>query len=348
MGQSEAVTRRKFQLPCDLAVFGSARRFAAKAAQTAAVGLGTIACIFTDRRGPVPGGKVGPSGRRIVRGGTSRSKHQIERHLCEQTGKTRLSIYRSISAGFAATGCFPLGTVGCRMSPAQVLADLHAAVPLVGPSLLACDFANLQDEIRRVEAAGAQILHLDVMDGHFVPNISIGVPIVEAVRRVTDLPLDVHLMISEPGRYLKVFRRAGADLITIHIEAVAEPRKMLEEIRSLGAAAGITLNPPTPLEKLEDCLPYCDLVLVMSVMAGFGGQQFDTVALEKLRRLRAAGGRDLLLSVDGGINHHTIAPCAEAGADLFIAGTTVFSSDNYLRTIEELTSLARSGRDVKV
>jgi len=234
------------------------------------------------------------------------------------------------------------------MSRAQVLADLHAAVPLVGPSLLACDFANLHDEIRRVEAAGARILHLDVMDGHLVPNISIGVPIVEAVRRVTDLPLDVHLMISEPGRYLKVFRRAGAELITIHVEAVAEPRKMLEEIRSLGAAAGIALNPPTPVAKLEDCLPYCDLVLVMSVMAGFGGQQFDTVALEKLRRLRAVGGRDLLLSVDGGINHHTIAACAEAGADLFVAGTTVFSSDNYLRTIEELTSLARSGKDVKV
>lgn len=234
------------------------------------------------------------------------------------------------------------------MSAAQLLADLHATVPLVGPSLLACDFAHLEREIRRVEDAGARILHLDVMDGHFVPNISFGLPIVEAVRRVTNLPLDVHLMISQPGRYLEQFRRAGADLITVHVEAVPEPRPMLEKIRSLGAGAGITLNPPTPLADVENCLQFCDLVLVMSVMPGFGGQQFDSVALEKLRRLRELAGPKKLLSVDGGINSDTLGACAAAGANLFVAGSSLFSQHDYGRYIAELTDLARSQKDVQV
>lgn len=234
------------------------------------------------------------------------------------------------------------------MSASQLLARLHAAVPLVGPSLLACDFANLGREVRRLEEAGAGILHLDVMDGHFVPNISFGLPIVEAVRRVTNLPLDVHLMISQPGRYLEQFRRAGADLITVHVEAVPEPRPMLEKIRSLGAGAGITLNPPTPLADVEKCLQFCDLVLVMSVMPGFGGQQFDSVALEKLRRLRELAGPKKLLSVDGGINPDTLGSCAAAGANLFVAGSSLFSQDDYGRYIAELTDLARSEKDVRV
>ena len=234
------------------------------------------------------------------------------------------------------------------MSASQLLARLHAAVPLVGPSLLACDFANLEREVRRLEEAGARILHLDVMDGHFVPNISFGLPIVEAVRRVTNLPLDVHLMISQPGRYLEQFRRAGADLITVHVEAVPEPRPMLEKIRSLGAGAGITLNPPTPLADIENCLPFCDLVLVMSVMPGFGGQQFDSVALEKLRRLRELAGPKTLLSVDGGINTDTVGDCAAAGANLFVVGSSLFSQHDYGRYIAELTDLARSEKDVQV
>ena len=234
------------------------------------------------------------------------------------------------------------------MSASQLLARLHAAVPLVGPSLLACDFANLEREVRRLEEAGARILHLDVMDGHFVPNISFGLPIVEAVRRVTNLPLDVHLMISQPGRYLEQFRRAGADLITVHVEAVPEPRPMLEKIRSLGAGAGITLNPPTPLADVENCLQFCDLVLVMSVMPGFGGQQFDSVALEKLRRLRELAGPKKLLSVDGGINPDTLGACAAAGANLFVAGSSLFSQHDYGRYIAELTDLAKSERDVQV
>ncbi len=234
------------------------------------------------------------------------------------------------------------------MSSASLLADLHAAAPLVGPSLLACDFANLEHEIRCVEAAGARLLHLDVMDGHFVPNISIGIPVVEAVRRVTELPLDVHLMISEPGRYLNAFREAGADLITVHVETLPEPRETLAEIRSLGAAAGISLNPPTPVADVQDYLEYCDLVLVMSVMPGFGGQEFDPVAIDKLQRLRDLAGPDVLLSVDGGIDHDTVGPCAQAGADLLVAGSAVFSTNDYRRTIEELTSRARSCRDVQV
>ncbi|HUT10795.1 MAG TPA: ribulose-phosphate 3-epimerase [Thermoguttaceae bacterium] len=234
------------------------------------------------------------------------------------------------------------------MSATKLLADLRSAAPLIAPSLLACDFANVQDEIRRLEDAGARILHLDVMDGHFVPNLSFGLPIVEAVRRVTDLPLDVHLMISEPGRYVKRFREAGADLLTFHIEVVSQPRDLLEEIRSMGAAAGISLNPPTPVAELEDCLDLCDLVLVMSVMAGFGGQPFQPVAVKKLRRLREAVSAETLLSVDGGINDDTIGPCAAAGADLFVTGTALFSQDDYGRFIDEMTGRAKSHRNVRV
>ena len=234
------------------------------------------------------------------------------------------------------------------MSAEEVVAELRAAVPLVGPSLLACDFAHLEREVHRVEDAGARVLHLDIMDGHLVPNLSFGFPIVEAVRRVTRLPLDVHLMISEPGRYLERFRRAGADLMTIHVEAVADPRPLLDEIRRLGAGAGLTLNPPTPLETVEPYLDACDLVLVMSVMAGFGGQEFDPVALEKLRRLRAAARPELILSVDGGVDAATIGPCSEAGADLFITGTAFFSHNDYRQAITEFTTLAKATRSVQV
>jgi ribulose-phosphate 3-epimerase len=234
------------------------------------------------------------------------------------------------------------------MSPEQLLADLHAAAPLIGPSLLACDFADLGGEVRRLEEAGARILHLDVMDGHFVPNLSFGLPIVEAVRRVTDLPLDVHLMISEPGRYLRRFREAGADLLTIHVEAVPQPQPLLEEIRALGALAGLTLNPATPLGAMEDWLELCDLVLVMSVTPGFGGQEFEPVALAKLRRLRELVGPGVLLSVDGGIHRETIGPCAEAGADLFVTGSALFSQNDYGRFIDEMTGLARAYKGVRV
>jgi ribulose-phosphate 3-epimerase len=227
------------------------------------------------------------------------------------------------------------------MSAEEILSELRGAAPVVDPSLLACDFANLQQEIRRLEQAGARVLHMDVMDGHFVPNLSIGLPIVEAARRVTSLPLDVHLMISEPGRYVERFRAAGADLITFHVEAVADPRPLLAEIRRLGAVAGLTLNPPTPLEAVEPYLDACDLVLVMSVQAGFGGQEFEPAAMDRLRRLRELGRPELLLSVDGGLNSETIGPCAEAGADLFVTGSALFSHHDYRQAMTEFTAQAQ-------
>jgi ribulose-phosphate 3-epimerase len=211
------------------------------------------------------------------------------------------------------------------------------------PSLLACDFGHLEQEIRRVEQAGANALHLDVMDGHFVPNLSIGIPIVEAARRATDLPLDVHLMIDNPEEYIEPFRAAGADGITIHVEVVPDPRPILKRIRSLGAWAGLALNPPTPLSAIEQSLPYCDLVLVMSVMPGFGGQEFDETVLPKFRELRARDDVGALLEVDGGICPETIGRCAAAGAELFVAGSAVFQNEDYAAAIHQLASIATHG-----
>jgi ribulose-phosphate 3-epimerase len=191
-----------------------------------------------------------------------------------------------------------------------------AAIPAVIPSLLASDFGRLAEEIYAVEAAGVPALHLDIMDGHFVPNLSFGLPVVEAIRGLTDLPLDVHLMIEQPEAWVERYRAAGADGMTIHIEAVSDPRPVLEKIRKLGAWAGLTLNPPTPLSTIEPSLAYCDLVLVMSVMPGFGGQKFDEAALPKLRTLRALreqGAIDAFLEVDGGIDVDTVgAECRSA------------------------------------
>ncbi len=226
------------------------------------------------------------------------------------------------------------------MSAEEIVSDLRAAAPAVAPSLLACDFANLRQEIGRLEEAGARLLHLDIMDGHFVPNLSFGLPVVEAIRRSTRLPLDVHLMISEPDRYAERFRQAGADLITFHIEVVDDPRPLLDKIRRLGAVAGLTLNPPTPLSAVEPYLDDCDLVLVMSVQAGFGGQEFEPAALDRLRRLRRLGRPELLLSVDGGVNAETIGPAAEAGSDLFVVGSAFFSHDDYHRAMTEFTARA--------
>lgn len=226
------------------------------------------------------------------------------------------------------------------MDPAELVNSLRGARPVVLPSLLACDFANLEREVREAEQAGAVAFHLDVMDGQFVPNISFGLPIVAAIRRLTELPLDVHLMIADPARYISEFRAAGADLLTIHVETVDDPRPVLKEIRTLGAAAGLALNPPTPLSTIEASLPFCDLVLVMSVMPGFGGQKFDAVALDKLRSLRDRGAAGPLVEVDGGITIDTIGDCAAAGCELFVAGTAVFRTDNYAQAIGDLRAAA--------
>ena len=229
------------------------------------------------------------------------------------------------------------------MSGRDHLPSLREASPAILPSLLLCDFGNLEREVRRLEEAQAPALHLDVMDGTFVPNLTYGMPIVEALRRLTHLPLDVHLMIARPERYLKAFAEAGADILTVHVEA-ASPHAggaphLLAEIRRLGMGAGIALNPGTPLSAIADCLDGCDLVLVMSVEAGFGGQSFNPAALEKLREVRRLAPH-VLLEVDGGINRETISPCAEAGAELFVVGSAIFRRPQYAEAVRELVTLA--------
>jgi ribulose-phosphate 3-epimerase len=220
---------------------------------------------------------------------------------------------------------------------------LRQAGPVVLPSLLLCDFARLAEEVGRLEHAGVRALHLDVMDGHFVPNLTYGLPIVSAIRSCTELPLDVHLMIANPQQYLGEFRDAGADSISIHIEAVPDPRPVLKEIRRLGATAGLALNPPTPLSAVERYLPDCDVLLVMSVMPGFGGQAFDPVALDKLRAVRSlSAAKNLLLEVDGGVNDATIGSCSEAGATLFVVGSAIFRQPDYDEAVVQLTQLAGS------
>jgi ribulose-phosphate 3-epimerase len=226
------------------------------------------------------------------------------------------------------------------MSRSFHLGDLRAAGPAILPSLLMCDFGRLEAEVRRLEEAGVPALHLDVMDGHFVPNLSYGLPLVETFRRLTTLPLDVHLMISNPGEYVDRYREAGADTMTIHAEAVADPRPVLERIRHLGAGAGLAINPPTPVSTITGLLDACDIVLVMSVMPGFGGQKFDPVALDKTRELRSLVGSDVMLEIDGGVNESTIADCAAAGSQLFVVGSAIFGKKDYTAATQRLRELA--------
>lgn len=202
--------------------------------------------------------------------------------------------------------------------------------------MLKCDFANLHREVELLESAGAQVLHLDVMDGHFVPNLSYGPPVIKSLRAVTALPFDAHLMISEPGRYLDDYLDAGCDAMTVHIEAAPDPVAILRRIRKGGAAAGLALNPGTPVEAIIPYLPECDLVLVMSVEPGFGGQKFMPAVLEKVRRLAPLMGNDRLLSIDGGIGHDTIAAAAGAGATQFVVGSAIFDTPDYRQSMEQL------------
>jgi ribulose-phosphate 3-epimerase len=226
------------------------------------------------------------------------------------------------------------------MASTPQLDRLRTVAPAILPSLLMCDFGRLEDEVRRLEAAGVQALHLDVMDGHFVPNLSYGLPLVETFRRLTTLPLDVHLMIDDPADYVQRYRDAGADSMTIHAEAVPDVRPVLEAIRESGAGAGLAINPPTPVSAIEPALDLCDMVLVMSVMPGFGGQKFDATALDKLSQLRSKVGPEVLLEVDGGVNASTIARCAKAGAQLFVVGSAIFHTDDYAASLKQLTQLA--------
>jgi ribulose-phosphate 3-epimerase len=197
----------------------------------------------------------------------------------------------------------------------------------IAPSILSADFAALGEAIARVEAAGADLLHVDVMDGHFVPNLTIGPPVIESIRKRTRLPLDVHLMIEEPERWVETYIKSGADYVTVHVEASAHLERTLTLIREAGARAGAALNPSTPPEILEYVLDDLDLVLVMSVNPGFGGQSFIPTAYEKIRRLRTMlGGRPVLVSVDGGVKADNAGALAQAGATVLVAGSAIFGA----------------------
>ena len=214
---------------------------------------------------------------------------------------------------------------------------------MIAPSILSADFTRLGDEIRAVEAAGADVIHVDVMDGHFVPNITIGPLVVRAVRAVTDLPVDVHVMITDPDRYLKDFIDAGADWVTVHVEACVHLHRNLTCIKDLGRKAGAGLNPATSLTTLENVLAEVDLVMLMSVNPGFGGQSFIPSAIEKIRRLRQmldAVNPGAGIEVDGGIGPATIGAVAEAGANIFVAGSAIYGQAEYGPVIRDLRQRA--------
>ena len=215
----------------------------------------------------------------------------------------------------------------------------------IAPSILSADFSRLAEDIRAVDRAGADYIHVDVMDGHFVPNITIGPLVVEALRRVTDKPLDVHLMIENPDLYIPEFARAGADIITVHQEAVPHLHRTVQLIKSFGKKAGVSLNPATPVATLDVILDDLDLVLVMSVNPGFGGQAFIPSALDKIRALRqriSQRGLATELEVDGGVKIDNIRAVVAAGADVLVAGSAVFNTDDYAATISALRTSAVS------
>jgi ribulose-phosphate 3-epimerase len=209
----------------------------------------------------------------------------------------------------------------------------------IAPSLLSCDFGRLAEEVRAAEAAGADWIHFDVMDGRFVPNITVGPLVVEAVRRVTKLPIDAHLMIVEPERYVEAFARAGASVISVHAEASPHLHRTLQAIRAAGAKPAVALNPSTGLEAVEYVLGDCDMVLVMTVNPGFGGQSYIEACTEKVRRLRAiadARGLALDIEVDGGLKPDTVGKVTAAGANVLVAGTAVFGQKDYAAAIRSL------------
>ena len=222
------------------------------------------------------------------------------------------------------------------------------ALPIrIAPSILSADFGRLAEEVRAVDAAGADWIHVDVMDGRFVPNITIGPLVVEAVRRVTKLPIDAHLMIVEPERYVEAFAKAGADLVSVHAEVSPHLHRTLQAIRGAGARPAVALNPSTPLSAVEWVLSDCEMVLIMTVNPGFGGQRYIPACTEKVRQLRAladARGLALDIEVDGGIKADTVAEVAAAGANVFVAGTAVFGAKDYAAAIRGIREGAARAR----
>jgi len=222
----------------------------------------------------------------------------------------------------------------------QMLTHLRKHRPVIAPSMLKCDFGNLQSEVQRIDAAGLPLYHLDVMDGHFVPNLSYGAMVIEKMRALTETPFDAHLMISDPAKYLDDYIKAGCEAITFHLEAVPDPTELLNAIRSRDIVSGLAINPDTPIEAAEPFLEHCDLLLIMSVNPGFGGQAFMPEVLPKMQRAREIAGERLLISVDGGVAAETIGQCSEAGAEIFVAGSSIFDHDDYRSAGDVLSSKA--------
>jgi ribulose-phosphate 3-epimerase len=209
----------------------------------------------------------------------------------------------------------------------------------IAPSILSADFTRLGEEIATVERGGASVIHVDVMDGHFVPNITVGLPVVRALKQATQLPLDTHLMITEPGIYAEQFVEAGAAMVSVHIEADPHINRTLTGIRKKGALAGVAINPATPLVALEEALPFADFILLMSVNPGFGGQKFIQTSLDKVRRLRRMideRGLQTRIEIDGGIDRHNIAAIAAAGAEIIVAGSAIFNQSDPAQAVREL------------
>lgn len=207
----------------------------------------------------------------------------------------------------------------------------------IAPSILSADFGNLKEEITAVEKAGADLLHIDVMDGNFVPNLSIGPVVVKSVRSASKLFFDCHLMVQNPGMFVEPFVKAGADLITVHAECVSDLPAMMDKIHSYGVNAAVAINPATPASAVEGILGKADMILVMSVVPGFGGQKFMAEVLDKVREIRnMPGGKDIMIEIDGGINKDTAKEAAKAGVDILVAGSAVYGAESYKEAIDEI------------
>jgi ribulose-phosphate 3-epimerase len=219
------------------------------------------------------------------------------------------------------------------------------------PSILSADFARLGDEIAKVESGGASMLHVDVMDGHFVPNLTLGPPLVESIRKVTKSVLDIHLMITDPDKYAPLFIEAGANQVSVHYEAATHLDRTVRNIQSLGARAGVVLNPATPVGMLEDILDVADYILIMSVNPGFGGQEFIPNALKKIRRLdrmRRERGLPFRIEIDGGVNRENVEAIVRAGCDWLVAGSAVFHSDDSASAVRDLQQAANGALAIRV